>query len=162
MNTVFRSEWSLRFWIQTVWKSWCGSSGSDINSDEFIAKQQAADISIGNRTPCICLTHLNNIKNLEVHKSRSVMWEKQTSSEGNCWIHLLRLFRKKRVDRNNLSSLITSYQSGTKCGVGSHRTCSHFFCLIAHILTIFDKKYRIWTCCDKRESYLIVLQQNNV
>ena len=108
MNAVFRSECSLRFWMHTVWKSWCGSSGSDINSDKFIAKQQAADISIGNRTPCTCLTHLNNIKNLEVHKS-SAMWEKQTSSEGNCWIHLLRLFRKKRVDRNNLSSLITSY-----------------------------------------------------
>ena len=108
MNAVFRSEWSLRFWIQTVWKSWCGSSGSDINSDKSIAKQQAADISIGNRTPCIYFTHLNNIKNLEVHKS-SVMWEKQTSSEGNCWIPLLRLFRKKRVDRNNLSSLTTSY-----------------------------------------------------
>ena len=104
--------------------------------------RQAADISIGNRTPCICLTHLNIIKNLEVHKS-SVMWEKQTSSEGNCWIHLLRLFRKKRVDRNNLSSLIISYQSGTKCGVGSHRTCSHFSWLIARILTIFDKKYHI-------------------
>ena len=53
-------------------------------------------------------------------------------------------------------------QSGTKCGVGSHRTCSHFFWLIARILTIFDKKYRILTRCDKRESYLIVLQQNNV
>ena len=53
-------------------------------------------------------------------------------------------------------------QSGTKCGVGSHRTCSHFFWLIAHILTIFDKKYRILTRRDKRESYLIVLQQNNV
>ena len=33
-----------------------------------------------------------------------------------------------------------------------------FFRLIARILTIFDKKYRIWNCCDKRESYLIVLQ----
>ena len=30
------------------------------------------------------------------------------------------------------------------------------------ILTIFDKKYRILTRRDKRESYLIVLQQNNV
>ena len=37
-----------------------------------------------------------------------------------------------------------------------------FFWLIAHILTIFDKKYCILTSCDKRESYLIVLQQNNV
>ena len=36
------------------------------------------------------------------------------------------------------------------------------FWLIARILTIFDKKYRILTRCDKRESYLIVLQQNNV
>ena len=53
-------------------------------------------------------------------------------------------------------------QSGTKCGVGSHRTCSHFFWLIARNLTIFDKKYRILTRHDKRESYFIVLQQNNV
>ena len=41
-------------------------------------------------------------------------------------------------------------------------------CLIAlaaiffAVLTIFDKKYRILTHRDKRESYLIVLQQNNV
>ena len=41
-------------------------------------------------------------------------------------------------------------QSGTKCGVGSHRTCSHFFWLIAGILTIFDKNYRILTRRDKR------------
>ena len=57
---------------------------------------------------------------------------------------------------------ICTCQSGTKCGLGSHCTGSHFFRLIARILTIFDKKYRIWTFCDKRESYLIVLQQNNV
>ena len=36
------------------------------------------------------------------------------------------------------------------------------FLLIARILTIFGKKYRILTRRDKRESYLIVLQQNNV
>ena len=42
------------------------------------------------------------------------------------------------------------------------RTCSHFFRLLARILTIFDKEYRILTCCDKRESYLIVLQQNKI
>ena len=53
-------------------------------------------------------------------------------------------------------------QSGTKCGVGSHRTCSHFFWIIALILTIFDKKYRTLTRRDKRESYLIVLQQNKI
>ena len=53
-------------------------------------------------------------------------------------------------------------QSGRKCGVGSQHTCSHFFRLLARILTIFDKKYRILTCRDKRESYLIVLQQYNV
>ena len=58
--------------------------------------------------------------------------------------------------------IATFAQSGRMCGVGSQRTCSHFFWLIAHILTIFDKKYRTLTCCDKRESYLIVLQQNNV
>ena len=32
-----------------------------------------------------------------------------------------------------------AYQSGRKCGVGSQRTCSHFFRLLAHILTFFDK-----------------------
>ena len=37
-----------------------------------------------------------------------------------------------------------------------------FFWLIVRILTIFDKKYHILTRRDKRESYLIVLQQNNV
>ena len=37
-----------------------------------------------------------------------------------------------------------------------------FFWLIARILTIFKKKYHILTRRDKRESYLIVLQQNNV
>ena len=42
-------------------------------------------------------------------------------------------------------------QSGRKC-----------FRLLARILSIFDKKYRILRCRDKRESYLIVLQQNNV
>ena len=36
------------------------------------------------------------------------------------------------------------------------------FQLLARILTIFDKKYRILMCRDKRESYFIVLQQNNV
>ena len=34
------------------------------------------------------------------------------------------------------------------------------FWLIARILTIFDKKYGILTRRDKRESFLIVLQQN--
>ena len=37
-----------------------------------------------------------------------------------------------------------------------------FFQLLARILTIFDKKYCVLTRRDKRESYLIVLQQNNV
>ena len=37
-----------------------------------------------------------------------------------------------------------------------------FFWLLVRILTIFDKKYRIFTRRDKRESNLIVLQQNNV
>ena len=36
------------------------------------------------------------------------------------------------------------------------------FRLSARILTIFDRKYCILMCRDKRESYLIVLQQNNV
>ena len=56
----------------------------------------------------------------------------------------------------------TCIQSGRKCGVGSQRTCIHFIRLVARILTTFDNKYRILTCRDKRESYLIVLQQNNV
>ena len=33
-----------------------------------------------------------------------------------------------------------------------------FFRLLARILTIFDKKYYILTCRDKRESYLVLLQ----
>ena len=43
------------------------------------------------------------------------------------------------------------------------RLSSHlqpFFWLIACILTIFDKKYSIFMRRDKRESFLIVLQQN--
>ena len=36
------------------------------------------------------------------------------------------------------------------------------FRLLGRILTIFDKKYRILTYRDKRESYSIALQQNNV
>ena len=58
--------------------------------------------------------------------------------------------------------LVCFLQSGRKCGVGSQRICSHFFQLLARILTIFDKIYRILMCRDKRECYLIVLQQNNV
>ena len=42
------------------------------------------------------------------------------------------------------------------------RLSAPFFRLFAHSLTILDKKYRILTCRDKKESYLIVLQQNNV
>ena len=52
-------------------------------------------------------------------------------------------------------------QSGTKCGVGVIALAAIFW-LIACILTIFDKKYRILTHLDKREPYLIVLQQNNI
>ena len=37
-----------------------------------------------------------------------------------------------------------------------------FFLALSAYLTVFDKKYHILTCRDKRESYLIVLQQNNV
>ena len=37
-----------------------------------------------------------------------------------------------------------------------------FFRLLARILKILDKKYRFLTSRDKRESYSIVLQQNNV
>ena len=40
-------------------------------------------------------------------------------------------------------------QSGTKCGVGSHRTCSHFFWLIVHILTILDKNTVFWRVATK-------------
>ena len=45
------------------------------------------------------------------------------------------------------------------------RLSSHllpFFWLIARLLKISDKKYRILTRRDKRDSYLNVLQQNNV
>ena len=48
------------------------------------------------------------------------------------------------------------------CGVGSQRIFSHFVQLIACILIIFDKRYCILTCHDKRESNFIVLQQNKV
>ena len=41
-------------------------------------------------------------------------------------------------------------------------TFAAIFWLIARILTIVDKKYRILTRRDKRESFLIVLQQNNI
>ena len=44
---------------------------------------------------------------------------------------------------------VSAHQGGRKCGVGSQRTCSHFFWLLARISTIFDKKYRILTCRDK-------------
>ena len=37
-----------------------------------------------------------------------------------------------------------------------------FFLALSAYLTVFDKKYHILTCRDKRESDLIVLQQNNV
>ena len=57
---------------------------------------------------------------------------------------------------------VSAHQGGRKCGAGSQRTSSHSFRLIGRILTILDKKYLILTCRDKRESYLIVLQQNNV
>ena len=68
-----------------------------------------------------------------------------------------------RILYDKIQTLSNMYQqqSGRKCGVGSQRTCGHFFRLIARILTIFTKK-RILTRRDKRESYLIVLQQNNV
>ena len=45
-------------------------------------------------------------------------------------------------------------QSGTKCGVGSHR-CSHFLAHSAYFNN-FRQKLPYF------ESYLIVLQQNNV
>ena len=57
---------------------------------------------------------------------------------------------------------VSAHQGGRKCEVGSQRTCSHFFRLLARILTIFYKNYRILLCRVKRESYLIVLQQNIV
>ena len=38
----------------------------------------------------------------------------------------------------------------------------HWWKKLANILTIFDNKYHILTRRDKRKSYLIVLQQNNV
>ena len=34
---------------------------------------------------------------------------------------------------------VSAHQGGRKCGVGSQRTCSHFFRLLARILTICDK-----------------------
>ena len=45
------------------------------------------------------------------------------------------------------------------------RLSSHlqpFSLVLARILTVFNKKRRFLMCPDKRESYLIVLQQNNV
>ena len=67
----------------------------------------------------------------------------------------------KAAIRNYPDSKIEHSQSGTKCGVGVIALAVIFW-LIARILTIFNKKYRILTRRDKRESYLIVLQQNNV
>ena len=67
----------------------------------------------------------------------------------------------KAAIRNYPDRKIEQSQSGTKCGVGVNALAVIFW-LIARILTIFNKKYRILTRCDKRESYLIVLQQNNV
>ena len=52
---------------------------------------------------------------------------------------------------------VSAHQGGRKCGVGSQRTCSHFIRLLACILTILYKKYRILTCRNKRESYLVLL-----
>ena len=37
-----------------------------------------------------------------------------------------------------------------------------FFSALSTYFNIFWQKYHILTCRDKRESYLIVLQQNNV
>ena len=44
----------------------------------------------------------------------------------------------------------------------AQHTFSHFFRLLARISAISDKKYHILTCRAKRESCLIILQQNNV
>ena len=85
------------------------------------------------------------------HVSSATVWPYQNVAKGQYQV-VLHYYKFSRVVG----------QTGRKCGVGSQRTCSHFFRLIARILTIFDKKYRILTHRDKRESYLIVLQQNNV
>ena len=47
---------------------------------------------------------------------------------------------------------VSVHQGRRKCGVGSQRTCSHFFRLLARIFTIFNKKI----------PYFDVSQQNRV
>ena len=103
-------------------------------------------------------------------QNREVLFEQRVLSVNTFPLTTIHRFMKTIALKTHSSSLSKDVililkrllQSGRKCGVSSQRTCSHFFRLIARILTIFDKKYRILPCCDKRESYLIVLQQNNV
>ena len=59
-----------------------------------------------------------------------------------------------------LLTLLTSEKDKVWSGLSSH--LQPFFWLIALISKMFDKKYRILTRRDKRDSYLNVLQQNNV
>ena len=60
------------------------------------------------------------------------------------------------------TAVITNTRVGESVESALSALAAIFFWLLAPILTIFDKKYSILTCHDKRESYLIVLQQNNV
>ena len=98
-----------------------------------------------------------NLRIVEFEKCR--IWEMQNLSYAEfekCRIwesqNLRNLMMKKKVN-STISKQWLVKQSGRKCGVGSQRTCSHFFRLLAHILTFFDKNTVFW-CVATKESLI--------
>ena len=91
-------------------------------------------------------------KNMPRYKSRKLSPKHQVSSSINLKWTITTKYQPVSPYTDYWPSAV-KYQSGTKYGVGSQHTFSHFFQLLAYNLTIFDNTYRILMSRDKRESY---------
>ena len=112
---------------------------------------------------CCLLAHLKFEQNVKHYclKSRNLSC---TSSLAHCSMFVAYFVQNSFL--RDSERMFNNQNFRTKSRVGQSVesaliSLAAIFWLIARILTIFDKK-RILTHRDKRESYLIVLQQNNV
>ena len=114
----------------------------------FLHQEQNSSVYFGWLSPHLVMYLVMNIS-LKSVKNYSVFDIIKTEVKFTFWISN---FRKGRL----------SYTEWDKVWSRLSLHLQPFFLLIARILTIFDKKYHILMLRDKWETYLIILQQNNV
>ena len=152
----FTAEWSLQIF------SWCSFSSNSIPRREHFWSQSVVVHFSASQNRCLPGKVFSMSGWIE-----TVIEKKSGSGLNWFWVFLGTLYTLGyiRVPYFLLGIsryLIYSQAEWEKVWSWLSAHLQPFFRLLGCILTIFVKKYRILTSRDKRESYLIVLQQNNV